>query len=158
MAEYAQKEAIVGNSERLNTIALDIIQHFEARQSVLSGKGMIVTMSRGIAADLYEKIVAYRPDWHSDDDARGVIKVIITGSASDPDHLQPHIRNKQRVKAIEKRIKDPNDPLELVIVCDMWLTGFDVPNMHTMYLDKPLKGHNLMQAIRIHLFSHSSVD
>ena len=146
-AEYAQKEAIVGNSERLNTIALDIIEHFEARQSVLSGKGMIVTMSRGIAADLYEKIVAYRPDWHSDDDARGVIKVIITGSASDPDHLQPHIRNKQRVKAIEKRIKDPNDPLELVIVCDMWLTGFDVPNMHTMYLDKPLKGHNLMQAI-----------
>ena len=146
-AEYAQKEAIVGNSERLNTIALDIIEHFEARQAVLSGKGMIVTMSRGIAADLYEKIVAYRPDWHSDDDARGVIKVIITGSASDPDHLQPHIRNKQRIKAIEKRIKDPNDPLELVIVCDMWLTGFDVPNMHTMYLDKPLKGHNLMQAI-----------
>ncbi len=146
-AEYAQKEAIVGNSERLNTIALDIIEHFEARQDVLDGKGMIVTMSRGIAADLYEKIVAYRPDWHSDDDARGAIKVIITGSASDPDFLQPHIRNKQRIKVIEKRIKDPNDPLELVIVCDMWLTGFDVPNMHTMYLDKPLKGHNLMQAI-----------
>lgn len=146
-AEYAQKEAIVGSDERLNMVALDIIQHFEQRQSVLDGKGMIVTMSRGIAADLYEKIVAYRPEWHSDDDARGVIKVVITGSASDPDYLQPHIRNKQRIKVIEKRIKDPNDPLELVIVCDMWLTGFDVPNMHTMYLDKPLKGHNLMQAI-----------
>jgi type I restriction enzyme R subunit len=146
-AEYAQKEAIVGNAERLNTIALDIIEHFEARQSVLVGKGMIVTMSRAIAAELYEKIVAYRPEWHGDDDSEGVIKVIITGSASDPEHLQPSIRNKQRIKAIEKRIKNPDDKLELVIVCDMWLTGFDVPSLHTMYLDKPLKGHNLMQAI-----------
>lgn len=146
-AEYAQKEAIVGNAERLNTIALDIIDHFEARQDVIEGKGMIVTMSRNIAAELYEKITAYRPEWHSDDDKEGAIKVIITGSASDPEHLQPHIRNKQRIKAIEKRIKNPDDPLELVIVCDMWLTGFDVPSMHTMYLDKPLKGHNLMQAI-----------
>jgi type I restriction enzyme R subunit len=146
-AEYAQKEAIVGNAERLNTIALDIIEHFEARQDVIEGKGMIVTMSRNIAAELYEKITAYRSEWHSDDDKAGVIKVIITGSASDPEHLQPHIRNKQRIKAIEKRIKNPDDPLELVIVCDMWLTGFDVPSMHTMYLDKPLKGHNLMQAI-----------
>jgi type I restriction enzyme R subunit len=146
-AEYAQKEAIVGNAERLNTIALDIIQHFEARQDVIEGKGMIVTMSRNIAAELYEKITAYRPEWHSNDDNQGVIKVIITGSASDLEHLQPHIRNKQRIKAIEKRIKNPSDPLELVIVCDMWLTGFDVPSMHTMYLDKPLKGHNLMQAI-----------
>ncbi len=146
-AEYAQKEAIVGNAERLNTIALDIIEHFEARQDVIEGKGMVVTMSRNIAAELYEKITAYRSEWHSDDDKAGVIKVIITGSASDPEHLQPHIRNKQRIKAIEKRIKNPDDPLELVIVCDMWLTGFDVPSMHTMYLDKPLKGHNLMQAI-----------
>lgn len=146
-AEYAQKEAIVGNGERLNVIALDIIQHFEQRQESLEGKGMIVTMSRNIAADLYEKIVAYRPDWHSEDDQAGKIKVIITGSASDAEHLQPHIRNKQRIKEIEKRIKNPKDELEMVIVCDMWLTGFDVPNMHTMYLDKPLKGHNLMQAI-----------
>lgn len=146
-AEYAQKEAIVGNAERLNTIALDIIEHFEARQDVIEGKGMIVTMSRNIAAELYEKITAYRPEWHSEDDDKGAIKVIITGSASDPEHLQPHIRNKQRIKAIEKRIKNPDDPLELVIVCDMWLTGFDVPSMHTMYLDKPLKGHNLMQGI-----------
>lgn len=146
-AEYAQKEAIVGNGERLNTIALDIIQHFESRQSVIEGKGMIVTMSRNIAAELYERIVAYRPDWHGDDDKTGKIKVIITGSASDDEHLQPHIRNKQRIKEIEKRIKNPEDPLEMVIVCDMWLTGFDVPSLHTMYLDKPLKGHNLMQAI-----------
>jgi len=146
-AEYAQKEAIVGNSKRLDVIALDIIQHFEKRQGVLSGKGMIVTMSRGIAADLYQRIVAHRPDWHSDDDILGIIKVIITGSASDPERLQPHIRSKQRLKVIEKRIKDPEDSLKLVIVCDMWLTGFDVPSMHTMYLDKPLKGHNLMQAI-----------
>ncbi len=146
-AEYAQKEAIVGNGERLNTIALDIIEHFEARQGTIEGKGMIVTMSRSIAVDLYEKIVAYRPDWHGEDDQAGKIKVIITGSASDEAHLQPHIRNKQRIKEIEKRIKNPDDKLEMVIVCDMWLTGFDVPNMHTMYLDKPLKGHNLMQAI-----------
>lgn len=145
--EYAQKEAIVGNAERLNVIAIDIIQHFEQRQESLEGKGMIVTMSRNIAAELYEKIVAYRPDWHSDDDKGGKIKIIITGSASDAEHLQPHIRNKVRIKEIEKRIKDPKDELEMVIVCDMWLTGFDVPNMHTMYLDKPLKGHNLMQAI-----------
>ena len=146
-AEYARKEAIVGNAERLNVVALDIIQHFEQRQESLEGKGMVVTMSRSIAAELYEKIVAYRPDWHSDDDSKGKVKVIITGSASDAEYLQPHIRNKQRIKAIEKRIKNPKDELEMVIVCDMWLTGFDVPNMHTMYLDKPLKGHNLMQAI-----------
>lgn len=146
-AEYAQKEAIVGNGERLNTIALDIIQHFEQRQESLDGKGIIVTMSRNIAVELYEKIVTYRPDWHGDDDKQGKIKVIITGSASDPEHLQSHIRNKVRIKDIEKRIKNPKDGLEMVIVCDMWLTGFDVPNLHTMYLDKPLKGHNLMQAI-----------
>jgi len=146
-AEYAQKEAIVGNSKRLDVIALDIIQHFEKRQGVLSGKGMIVTMSRGIATDLYQRIVTHRPDWHSDDDMLGMVKVVITGSASDPERLQPHIRSKQRLKVIEKRIKDSEDSLKLVIVCDMWLTGFDVPSMHTMYLDKPLKGHNLMQAI-----------
>lgn len=146
-AEYAQKEAIVGNGERLRLIAEDIVNHFEDRLSVLEGKGMIVTMSRAIAADLYDKIIAIRPDWHSDDDDKGAIKVIITGSASDEEKLQQHIRNKERVKIIEKRIKNIDDELKLVIVCDMWLTGFDVPSMHTMYLDKPLKGHNLMQAI-----------
>jgi len=146
-AEYAQKEAIVGNSKRLELIAEDIVKHFEERLSVLEGKGMVVTMSRQIAADLYNKIVTLRPDWHNDKDEEGSIKVIITGSASDEQKLQQHIRSKDRVKKIEKRIKDVNSDLKLVIVCDMWLTGFDVPSMHTMYLDKPLKGHNLMQAI-----------
>lgn len=146
-AEYAQKEAIVGNSERLRLVAEDVVKHFGERISVLEGKGMIVTMSRSIAADIYEKIIAIRPEWHSEDDEQGAIKVIITGSASDEMKLQQHIRSKERVKVIERRIKDINDSLKLVIVCDMWLTGFDVPSMHTMYLDKPLKGHNLMQAI-----------
>lgn len=146
-AEYAQKEAIVGNGERLRLVAQDIVMHFEERVSVLEGKGMIVTMSRHIAADLYDKIIELRPDWHSDDDEKGAIKVIITGSASDEEKLQQHIRGKERIKTIERRIKDTDSDLKLVIVCDMWLTGFDVPSMHTMYLDKPLKGHNLMQAI-----------
>lgn len=146
-AEYAQKEAIVGNSERLKLVARDIIDHFEARLSTLEGKGMIVTMSRAIAAHLYDEIVAQQPDWHSDNDEKGAIKVIMTGSASDAEHLQCHIRSKDRIKKIEQRIKNPSSDLKLVIVCDMWLTGFDVPSMHTMYLDKPLKGHNLMQAI-----------
>lgn len=146
-AEYAQKEAIVGNSKRLSLIAKDIIEHFEERLSVLEGKGMIVTMSRQIAADLYDKIVELRPQWHSESDDEGSIKVIITGNASDEQKLQQHIRSKDRIRKIEQRIKDPNSDLKLVIVCDMWLTGFDVPSMHTMYLDKPLKGHNLMQAI-----------
>lgn len=146
-AEYAQKEAIVGNSERLTLVAKDIIEHFENRLSAIEGKGMIVTMSRAIAADLYARIVELRPDWHSESDDEGAIKAIITGSASDEQKLQQHIRSKDRIKKIEKRIKDPASSLKLVIVCDMWLTGFDVPSMHTMYLDKPLKGHNLMQAI-----------
>ncbi len=146
-AEYAQKEAIVGNSKRLEMVAKDIIEHFDERLSVIDGKGMIVTMSRQIAADLYDKIVEIKPEWHSDEDDKGAIKVIITGSASDDEKLQKHIRGKQRIQTVEKRIKDPASDLKLVIVCDMWLTGFDVPSMHTMYLDKPLKGHNLMQAI-----------
>lgn len=146
-AEYAQKEAIVGNIARLKLIAKDIVEHFENRQSVLDGKGMIVTMSRRIAADLYEEIIAIRPEWHDKDDEHGAIKVVMTGSASDELQLQQHIRNKQNIKTIEKRFKDVNDDLKLVVVCDMWLTGFDVPSLHTMYLDKPLKSHNLMQAI-----------
>lgn len=146
-AEYAQKEAIVGNSQRLELVAKDIVEHFENRVSALNGKGMIVTMSRQIAADLYDKIIALRPEWGNEDDEKGQIKTIITGSASDEAKLQQHIRNKKRIKKIERRIKDPASDLKLVIVCDMWLTGFDVPSIHTMYLDKPLKGHNLMQAI-----------
>jgi len=146
-AEYAQKEAIVGNIARLKLIAKDIVEHFENRLSVLDGKGMIVTMSRRIAADLYEEIITIRPEWHNNNDERGAIKVVMTGSASDELKLQQHIRNKQNIKTIEKRFKDIKDELKLVIVCDMWLTGFDVPSLHTMYLDKPLKSHNLMQAI-----------
>lgn len=146
-AEHAQKEAIVGNAERLKLIAKDIVEHFENRLSVLEGKGIIVTMSRQIAAELYEKIIELRPEWHDNDDERGMIKVVVTGSATDTLVLQQHIRSKDRLKTIEKRIKNIDDSLKLVIVCDMWLTGFDVPSMHTMYLDKPLKGHNLMQAI-----------
>lgn len=146
-AEYAQKEAIVGNIARLKLIAKDIVDHFENRQSVLDGKGMIVTMSRRIAADLYEEIIAIRPEWHDKDDEHGAIKVVMTGSASDELQLQQHIRNKQNIKTIERRFKDVKDDLKLVVVCDMWLTGFDVPSLHTMYLDKPLKSHNLMQAI-----------
>lgn len=146
-AEYAQKEAIVGNSERLKLIAKDIVDHFENRLSAIDGKGMVVTMSRQIAADLYEAIVSVRPNWHDNDDEGGAIKVIITGSATDPLKLQQHIRSRDRLKVIERRMKDVSSDLKLVIVCDMWLTGFDVPSLHTMYLDKPLKGHNLMQAI-----------
>ena len=146
-AEWTQKEAIVGNEERLSLIAEDIVNHFEARQEVIDGKGMIVTMSRKIAVDLYNKIVSIRPDWHGDTDDTGAIKVIITGSASDTEQIQKHVRSKDKLKDLATRMKKVDSDLKLVIVCDMWLTGFDVPNMHTMYLDKPLKGHNLMQAI-----------
>lgn len=145
--EYATKEAIVGNDRRLSVVAADIVKHFEARSESLNGKGMIVTMSRQIACDLYDKIVALRPSWGSSDDNAGVIKVVITGKAGDPANMQPHIRNRQSIHEIERRMKNPNDSLKLVIVCDMWLTGFDVPCLNVMYLDKPLKGHNLMQAI-----------
>jgi type I restriction enzyme R subunit len=146
-AEWAQKEAIVGNSGRLELVAEDIVKHFEARQEAIDGKGMIVTMSRRIACDLYDRIVALRPEWHGDTDETGFIKVVITGSAADDEHIQKHVRSKDKQKALATRMKKADSDLKLVIVCDMWLTGFDVPNMHTMYLDKPLKGHNLMQAI-----------
>ena len=146
-AEWAQKEAIVGNGGRLELVAKDIVEHFEARQEAIDGKAMIVTMSRRIACDLYNKIVALRPDWHGDSDDTGLIKVIITGSASDEEQIQRHVRSKERMKSLAARMKKADSDLKIVIVCDMWLTGFDVPNMHTMYLDKPLKGHNLMQAI-----------
>ena len=145
--KWAQLEAVVGADQRLRQVAEDIVKHFEGRLSAFDGKGMIVAMSRRIAAQLYAEIVALRPDWHSDDDDKGFIKVVMTGSATDPPLMQPHLRNKQRRDAIAKRYKDPADPLHLVIVRDMWLTGFDVPSMHTMYIDKPMKGHGLMQAI-----------
>jgi type I restriction enzyme R subunit len=146
-AKWARLEAIVGNEHRLELIAADIIQHFESRDAVLDGKAMIVCMSRRICVDLYAAIEKIRPEWHSDDDSEGVIKVVMTGSSADPLPFQRHIRNKLKRKAVGDRLKDPKDKLKLAIVRDMWLTGFDAPSMHTLYIDKPMKGHNLMQAI-----------
>lgn len=146
-SRWARLEAIVGASDRLDLIAADIVDHWEKRRSELFGKAMIVTMSRRIAVDLYNKIVALRPDWHSDDPGAGKIKVVMTGSAADPASFQPHIYPKDVRRDLKLRAKDPNDPLELVIVRDMWLTGFDAPAMHTMYVDKPMQGAGLMQAI-----------
>lgn len=146
-AKWARLEAIVGNQHRLSLIATDIVKHFEKRNAVLDGKAMIVCMSRRICVDLYNEIIKIKPDWHSDVDAEGVIKVVMTGSSSDPLNFQPHVRNKPKRKALGERLKDPKDSLKLAIVRDMWLTGFDAPSMHTLYIDKPMKGHNLMQAI-----------
>lgn len=145
--KWAQLEAIVGAQRRLQLIAQDIVEHFERRLEVLEGKAMVVCMSRRICVELYNQIVQLRPDWHDDDDAQGKIKVVMTGSASDPPEWQPHIRNKARREALANRFRDPNDPLQIVIVRDMWLTGFDAPSLHTMYLDKPMRGHGLLQAI-----------
>lgn len=142
-------EALVGSDKRLEAVAQDIVNHFEDRISALDGKGMIVGMSRRICVRLYEEIIKVRPRWHSDDDNQGAIKVVMTGSATDPVDWQKHIGSnpKQRRELLAKRAKDPKDPLKLVIVCDMWLTGFDAPCMHTMYVDKLMRGHGLMQAI-----------
>jgi type I restriction enzyme R subunit len=145
--KWAALEAIVGSGKRVGLIAEDLVRHFENRLDALPGKAMIVCMSRRICVDLYKAIVRLRPDWHSDDDAQGVIKVVMTGNASDDTEWQPHIRNKPRREALAKRFKDEKDELKLVIVRDMWLTGFDAPMLHTMYVDKPMRGHNLMQAI-----------
>jgi type I restriction enzyme R subunit len=146
-AKWARLEAMVGTEKRVGLIAKDIINHFEQRLQVMDGKGMIVCMSRRICVDLYGAIIKLRPAWHSEDDDKGIIKVIMTGSASDPPQYQRHVRNKDRREFIKKRMKDPADPLKLVIVRDMWLTGFDAPCLHTMYVDKPMRGHGLMQAI-----------
>jgi type I restriction enzyme, R subunit len=146
-AKWTRLEAIVGNPNRLQKIAEDLVYHFEQRNAVLEGKAMIVCMSRRICVELYDAIIKIRPLWHSDDDDKGTIKVIMTGSSSDALKMQAHIRNKPRRKAIGDRLKNPNDPLKLVIVRDMWLTGFDAPCLHTLYVDKPMRGHNLMQAI-----------
>ena len=146
-SRWARLEAIVGNEHRLELIAKDIVNHFESRNEVLDGKAMIVCMSRRICVDLYAQIVKIRPDWHSDDDTDGTIKVVMTGSSSDHLNFQPHIRSKLKRKALGDRLKDPKDKLKIAIVRDMWLTGFDAPSMHTLYLDKPMQGHNLMQAI-----------
>ena len=146
-AKWASKEAVVGSEQRLKQIALDLVTHFENRTSAAEGKGMIVCMSRRICVALHNEITKIRPHWHDSADDKGAIKVIMTGSASDPLDWQEHIRNKPRRKSIGDRLKDPKDPLKLVIVRDMWLTGFDAPCLHTLYIDKPMNGHNLMQAI-----------
>lgn len=146
-SKWARLEAIVGNERRLSLIAKDIVTHFESRNSILEGKAMIVCMSRRICVDLYDAIIRERPDWHSEADDAGQIKVVMTGSSSDPLSFQPHVRSKQRRKELGERLKDPKDTLKLAIVRDMWLTGFDAPALHTLYIDKPMRGHNLMQAI-----------
>lgn len=146
-SRWARLEAIVGAEERLDLIARDIVEHWEKRREAMIGKAMIVTMSRRIAVRLYEKIVALRPDWHDADPTKGKIKVVMTGSAADPAEYQPHIYSKDVRKDLKARAKNPDDPLELVIVRDMWLTGFDAPSMHTMYVDKTMQGAGLMQAI-----------
>jgi type I restriction enzyme R subunit len=146
-ARWTQLEALVGSDNRLKNIAGDIVTHFGQRQEVFEGKGMIVTMSRRIAADLYAAIINIRPDWHSDDPAKGVIKVVMTSVSSDGAKISKHHTTKEQRRMLAERMKDPADELKLVIVRDMWLTGFDAPCMHTLYIDKPMKGHNLMQAI-----------
>ncbi|MCX8055824.1 MAG: type I restriction endonuclease subunit R [Ignavibacteria bacterium] len=145
--KWARLETIVGNKQRLENLANDIVTHFEQRQSVNEGKGMIVAMSRRIAVDLYKEIVALRPEWHSDELTKGVIKVVMTASSSDGPEMRKHHTTKSDREVLAERFKDPNDSLKLVIVRDMWLTGFDVPPLHTMYIDKPMRGHTLMQAI-----------
>ncbi len=144
---WAQFEAIVGSEQRLALVARDIVAHFEQRLETLVGKAMVVCMSRRICIDLYRELVRLRPDWHHEDDDTGRLKVVMTGSASDPPDWQPHIRNKPRREALASRFRDTGDPFSIVLVRDMWLTGFDAPSLHTMYVDKPMRGHGLMQAI-----------
>lgn len=146
-AKWTQLEALIGSENRIKNIAQDIITHFEQRQEVFEGKGMIVSMSRRIAAELYVEIIKLKPEWHSDDLDKGTIKVVMTSASSDGPKIAKHHTTKQQRKTLADRMKDPDDELKLVIVRDMWLTGFDAPSMHTLYIDKPMKGHNLMQAI-----------
>ena len=146
-AKWTQLEALIGSENRIKNIAQDIINHFSQRQEVFEGKGMVVSMSRRIAAELYKEIINLKPEWHSDDLDKGVIKVVMTAASSDGPELAKHHTTKKQRKALADRMKDPDDELQLVIVRDMWLTGFDVPSLHTLYIDKPMRGHNLMQAI-----------
>jgi type I restriction enzyme R subunit len=146
-AKWSAVEALVGSDKRLVQVAEDMVAHLEARIEAMNGKAMAVCMSRRICVALYDRIIALRPEWHSTDDAQGAVKIVMTGSASDPLDWQPHIGSKKRRDDLAKRARNPDDPLRLVIVCDMWLTGFDAPCMNTMYIDKPMRGHGLMQAI-----------
>jgi type I restriction enzyme, R subunit len=145
--KWAQLEAVVGAEKRLRLVARDIVEHFERRLEALDGKAMVVCMSRRICVELYRELVRLRPQWHQQDDERGAIKVVMTGSASDPADWQQHIRNKPRREGLANRFREPDDPLRIVLVRDMWLTGFDAPSLSTMYVDKPMRGHGLMQAI-----------
>jgi type I restriction enzyme R subunit len=152
--KWAALEAMVGTEKRISLVAEDLVHHFEDRLLALDGKAMVVCMSRRICVDMYNAICVgadghppLRPDWHSEDDDKGVLKIVMSGSASDRAEWQPHIRSKPRREALAKRFKDPSDPMKVVIVRDMWLTGFDCPSLHTMYVDKPMRGHGLMQAI-----------
>lgn len=146
-SKWTRLEALIGSPERVRIVAKDIVNHFETRQEVFEGKGMIVAMSRRIAAELYKEIIKLKPDWHNDDPARGVIKVVMTAASSDGKEMAKHHTTKRQRRALAERMKDPDDELKLVIVRDMWLTGFDAPSLHTLYIDKPMRGHNLMQAI-----------
>lgn len=146
-AKWSKLEAIVGNKQRIKNLAKDIVNHFEQRQNVFDGKAMIVAMSRRIAVELYNEIVELKPDWNNEDLAKGKIKVVMTAASSDGPVMAKHHTTKQQRRDLSDRFKDPNDPLKMVIVIDMWLTGFDVPCLHTMYIDKPMRGHTLMQAI-----------
>lgn len=146
-AKQTQLESLLGSESRIKNIAQDIVSHFEARQEVFTGKGMIVSMSRKIAVDLYEAIIKLKPEWHSDDLNKGVIKVVMTSASSDGEKIAKHHTTKQQRKMLAERMKDDSDELKLVIVRDMWLTGFDAPSLHTLYIDKPMQGHNLMQSI-----------
>src|ERR1017187_1579256 len=146
-ARWTKLEAIIGHPRRIKNVAKDIVTHFEEREKVFEGKAMIVAMSRRVAVDLYNELIALRPEWHDDDLAKGTIKVIMTASSSDGVIMEKHHTTKTERRNLSDRMKDEKDPLKLVIVIDMWLTGFDAPSLHTMYLDKPMKGHNLMQAI-----------
>ena len=145
--KWAQQEALAGAEPRLKQVAQDIVSHFEQRLEVLDGKAMIVCMSRRICVELYGELIQLRPDWHGDEDSAGKVKVVMTGAASDPSSWQQHIRNKSRRETLAHRFRDPDDPFQVAIVRDMWLTGFDAPNLHTMYVDKPMRGHGLMQTI-----------
>ncbi len=146
-SRWAALEALVGTDKRIDMVTRDLVEHFERRLEAMDGKAMVVCMSRRICVQLYDAIMRLRPEWHDDDDRRGVVKVVMTGSADDAAEWQRHIRNKKRREELAKRFKDSEDPFKLVIVRDMWLTGFDAPCLHTMYVDKPMRGHNLMQAI-----------
>ena len=146
-SKWAQLAAVVGSEKRLRLVAADLVDHFEKRLEVMDGKAMVVCMSRRICVELYREIVALRPEWAGEGDDAGSIKVVMTGSATDPLEFQPHVRNKSRREALARRFRDPADPFRIVLVRDMWLTGFDAPSLHTMYVDKPMHGHGLMQAI-----------